>query len=70
VVVSGTARVTCGEKLLTLHEDQSTYIPIGEKHRLENTGKTPLELIEVQTGAYVGEDDIVRLEDVYGRTQK
>ncbi|MGH8562042.1 MAG: cupin domain-containing protein, partial [Nevskiales bacterium] len=70
VVVSGTARVTCGDREFTLSEDQSTYIPIGEKHRLENPGKLPLELIEVQTGSYVGEDDIVRFEDVYGRTQK
>jgi mannose-1-phosphate guanylyltransferase / mannose-6-phosphate isomerase len=70
VVVSGTAKVTCGEKEFMLSEDQSTYIPIGEKHRLENPGKLPLELIEVQTGSYVGEDDIVRFEDVYGRTPK
>jgi mannose-1-phosphate guanylyltransferase/mannose-6-phosphate isomerase len=69
VVVSGTARVTCGEKEFTLTEDQSTYIPIGEKHRLENPGKMALELIEVQTGSYVGEDDIVRFEDVYGRAK-
>jgi mannose-1-phosphate guanylyltransferase/mannose-6-phosphate isomerase len=69
VVVSGTARVTCGEKEFMLSEDQSTYIPIGEKHRLENPGKMPLELIEVQTGSYVGEDDIVRFEDVYGRAK-
>jgi mannose-1-phosphate guanylyltransferase/mannose-6-phosphate isomerase len=70
VVVSGTARVTCGEKEFLLDEDQSTYIPIGEKHRLENAGEIPLELIEVQTGEYVGEDDIVRFEDVYGRARK
>lgn len=68
IVVKGTARVTCGEKSFLLHEDQSTYIPLGEKHRLENPGKTPLELIEVQSGSYLGEDDIVRFEDVYGRT--
>ena len=67
VVVQGTARVTCGERVFLLHEDQSTYIPLGEKHRLENPGKVPLELIEVQSGAYLGEDDIVRFEDVYGR---
>lgn len=70
VVVSGTAQVTCGEKTFTLSEDQSTYIPIGIKHRLENPSETPLELIEVQTGSYVGEDDIVRFEDVYGRTPR
>jgi mannose-1-phosphate guanylyltransferase/mannose-6-phosphate isomerase len=70
IVVSGTALVTCGDKEFNLGEDQSTYIPIGEKHRLENRGSQPLELIEVQTGSYVGEDDIVRFEDVYGRTQK
>jgi mannose-1-phosphate guanylyltransferase/mannose-6-phosphate isomerase len=69
IVVKGTARVTCGEKVLLLHEDQSTYIPLGEKHRLENPGNIPLELIEVQSGGYLGEDDIVRFEDVYGRTQ-
>jgi mannose-1-phosphate guanylyltransferase/mannose-6-phosphate isomerase len=67
VVVSGTARVTCGEREVLLSEDQSTYIPLGTKHRLENPGKIPLHLIEVQTGAYLGEDDIVRFEDTYGR---
>ncbi|MFM7274888.1 MAG: cupin domain-containing protein, partial [Gammaproteobacteria bacterium] len=67
--VKGTARVTCGDHELMLHEDQSTYIPIGSKHRLSNPGKIPLELIEVQTGSYLGEDDIVRFEDVYGRTK-
>ncbi|MDD4732056.1 MAG: mannose-1-phosphate guanylyltransferase/mannose-6-phosphate isomerase [Desulfovibrio sp.] len=67
IVVNGTARVTVGEAVTLLSEDQSTYIPIGQKHRLENPGKIPLELIEIQTGAYLGEDDIVRLEDVYGR---
>ena len=67
VVVSGTAEVTIGEKTMELHENQSTYIPIGEVHRLANPGKVPLELIEVQVGSYTGEDDIVRLEDVYGR---
>jgi mannose-1-phosphate guanylyltransferase/mannose-6-phosphate isomerase len=70
VVVSGLAKVTCGERQFVLDEDQSTYIPIGEKHRLENPGETPLELIEVQTGSYVGEDDIVRFEDIYGRARK
>lgn len=67
VVVSGTAKITNGEKILTLTEDQSTYIPLGQKHRLENPGRIPLELIEVQTGSYLGEDDIVRFEDTYGR---
>ena len=67
VVVSGTAKVTCGDETLLLHEDQSTYIPIGVKHRLENVGKTPLYLIEVQSGSYLGEDDIVRFEDDYKR---
>ncbi len=68
VVVTGTARVTNGEKVFLLGEDQSTYIPLGHSHRLENPGKVPLELIEVQSGSYLGEDDIVRFEDVYGRT--
>jgi mannose-1-phosphate guanylyltransferase/mannose-6-phosphate isomerase len=67
VVVRGTARVTCGDKLYLLREDQSTYIPLGAKHRLENPGKLPLELIEVQSGGYLGEDDIVRFDDIYGR---
>lgn len=67
VVVKGTAKVTCGEKIFLLTEDQSTYIPLGTTHRVENPGKVPLEMIEVQSGAYVGEDDIVRFEDVYGR---
>ena len=69
VVVKGTARVTCGEKQFLLSEDQSTYIPLGEKHRLENPGSVPLELIEVQSGSYLGEDDIVRFDDVYGRAK-
>ena len=69
VVVRGTARVTCGEKVFFLSENQSTYIPIGEKHRLENPGTIPLEIIEVQSGSYLGEDDIVRYEDVYGRKE-
>ena len=64
----GTAWVTCEDKSFLLSEDQSTYVPLGHKHRLENPGKLPLELIEVQSGAYLGEDDIVRFEDVYGRT--
>ncbi|WP_035076502.1 mannose-1-phosphate guanylyltransferase/mannose-6-phosphate isomerase [Maridesulfovibrio zosterae] len=67
VVVHGTAKITNGEKEFMLTEDQSTYIPVGTKHRLENPGKIPLELIEIQTGAYLGEDDIVRFEDLYGR---
>lgn len=69
IVVQGTAQVTCGEKVFLLHEDQSTYIPLGEKHRLENPGNIPLELIEVQSGSYLGEDDIVRFDDVYGRAK-
>ena len=67
IVVKGTAEVTCGEKVLTLTENQSTYIPLGEVHRLANPGKIPLEIIEVQSGSYFGEDDIVRFEDKYGR---
>ncbi|MBP1207929.1 mannose-1-phosphate guanylyltransferase/mannose-6-phosphate isomerase [Duganella sp. 1411] len=67
VVVSGTARVTCGDSVTLLSENQSTYIPIGMNHRLENPGKLPLHLIEVQSGSYLGEDDIVRFEDVYQR---
>ena len=67
IVVQGTAEVTCGEEVFTLQEDQSTYIPLGTVHRLVNPGKIPLELIEVQSGSYLGEDDIVRFEDVYGR---
>ena len=67
IVVSGTGRVTRGEETLLLGENQSTYIPLGVKHRLENPGRVPLELIEVQSGSYLGEDDIVRFEDVYGR---
>jgi mannose-1-phosphate guanylyltransferase/mannose-6-phosphate isomerase len=67
VVVQGTAQVRCGEKTMLLSENQSTYIPLGEVHQLINPGKFPLEIIEVQSGAYLGEDDIVRLDDVYGR---
>ena len=67
VVVRGTARVTRGEETFLLTENESTYIPPGTKHRLENPGKLPLEIIEVQSGSYLGEDDIVRLEDAYGR---
>jgi len=68
IIVQGTAKVTCGDKEFIMSENESTYIPLGEKHRLENTGKIPLELIEVQTGSYLGEDDIVRFDDVYGRS--
>jgi mannose-1-phosphate guanylyltransferase/mannose-6-phosphate isomerase len=67
IVVRGTARVTRGEEVFLLTENQSTYIPLGVKHRLENPGRVPLELIEVQSGSYLGENDIVRFEDVYGR---
>lgn len=69
VVVSGTAEITCGDKKLLLTENQSTYIPLGEVHRLANPGTIPLEIIEVQSGTYLGEDDIVRLQDCYGRNQ-
>lgn len=68
IVVKGTAKVTNGEKVFILEENQSTYIPIGVRHRLENPGKTDLEMIEVQSGSYLGEDDIVRFEDTYGRS--
>ncbi|MBB2496145.1 mannose-1-phosphate guanylyltransferase/mannose-6-phosphate isomerase [Aquipseudomonas ullengensis] len=68
IVVSGTAQVTCDDKVFLLTENQSTYIPIASVHRLMNPGKIPLEIIEVQSGSYLGEDDIERLEDVYGRT--
>ncbi len=68
VVVSGTANVTIGEKTQMLSENESVYIPIGTVHALENPGKIPLELIEVQTGSYLGEDDIVRFTDWYGRS--
>lgn len=67
VVVSGTAEVTNGDKVMVLGENQSTYIPIGQMHRLANPGAEPLEIIEVQSGDYLGEDDIVRFEDTYGR---
>lgn len=69
VIVSGTAYVTRDNEISTLHEDQSTYIPLGTRHRLKNPGVIPLEIIEVQTGSYLGEDDILRFEDVYGRSQ-
>ena len=61
------AVVTCGDKTFVLRENESTFIPTGTLHRLENPGKVPLCMIEVQSGEYVGEDDIVRIEDVYGR---
>jgi mannose-1-phosphate guanylyltransferase len=69
IVVSGTAKVTNGEQTIIVTEDQSTYIPLGTIHALENPGKIPLEMIEVQTGSYLGEDDIVRFEDRYGRVK-
>jgi mannose-1-phosphate guanylyltransferase/mannose-6-phosphate isomerase len=69
IVVHGTAEVTCEDKVFMLGEDESTYIPLGHKHRLANPGRIPLELIEVQSGAYLGEDDIVRFEDIYGRSK-
>jgi mannose-1-phosphate guanylyltransferase/mannose-6-phosphate isomerase len=68
IVVSGTAEVTVGDKVVLLSENQSIYIPLGQTHRLANPGKVPLEIIEVQSGSYLGEDDIVRFEDTYGRT--
>ena len=67
IVVSGTARITRNDEVFLLEENQSTYIPIGAKHRIENPGKIPLHIIEVQSGSYLGEDDIVRFEDNYGR---
>jgi mannose-1-phosphate guanylyltransferase/mannose-6-phosphate isomerase len=67
VVVEGTAKVTIGDKVKLVGENQSVYIPVGDKHRMENPGKVPMVLIEVQTGSYLGEDDIVRYEDVYAR---
>jgi mannose-1-phosphate guanylyltransferase/mannose-6-phosphate isomerase len=70
IVVQGTARVTCGERSIILHENQSTFIGLGEKHRLENPGKEPLRLIEVQSGPYLGADDIARSENFYGLADK
>jgi len=67
IVVTGTARITRGEETFLLGENESTYIPVGTKHRIENPGKVPLHIIEVQSGSYLGEDDIVRFEDRYGR---
>jgi mannose-6-phosphate isomerase-like protein (cupin superfamily) len=69
IVVSGTARVTVNDTVQLVTENQSVYIPLGAKHRMENPGQVPMVLIEVQTGAYLGEDDIVRYEDVYSRGQ-
>lgn len=69
IVVRGTARVTCGDKTYLVTENESTFIPLGTRHRLENPGCVPLELIEVQSGSYLGEDDIVRFQDVYGREE-
>jgi mannose-1-phosphate guanylyltransferase len=69
IVVSGAARVTNGDKTYLVTENQSTYIPVGQIHALENPGVIPLELIEVQSGSYLGEDDIVRFEDRYGRVE-
>jgi mannose-1-phosphate guanylyltransferase len=70
IVVHGVATVTNGEKEIILHENESTYIPVGHIHRLENKGETDIEIIEVQTGDYLGEDDIVRYEDIYNRIKK
>ena len=67
IVVSGQARVTRGEEVFLLSENQSTYIPVGVRHRLENAGDRPLKIVEVQSGDYLGEDDIVRFEDRYNR---
>jgi mannose-1-phosphate guanylyltransferase len=67
VVVSGLAKVVNGEREILVHKNESTYIPAGQKHRLENPGVVPCVMIEVQCGDYLGEDDIVRFEDVYGR---
>jgi mannose-1-phosphate guanylyltransferase/mannose-6-phosphate isomerase len=69
IVVEGTAKVTIDEEVKTVTENQSVYIPLGAVHRMENPGKLPLTLIEVQTGSYFGEDDIIRYEDVYSRGQ-
>jgi len=68
IVVKGTAEITNGDQVITLSENQSTYIPLGQKHRLTNPGSIPLEIIEVQSGSYLGEDDIVRFEDTFGRS--
>ena len=67
MVVRGTAEVTIDERVVLVHENEAVYLPIGSMHRLANPGKIPLELIEVQVGSYTGEDDIIRVEDIYGR---
>ena len=67
VVVRGVAEITCGERTIILRENESTFIPLGERHRLSNPSAEPLEIIEVQSGAYLGEDDIIRIDDEYGR---
>jgi mannose-1-phosphate guanylyltransferase / mannose-6-phosphate isomerase len=67
-VVKGTAQVVLNDDTRTVHENESVYVPIGSVHRLANPGKIPLELIEVQVGSYLGEDDIVRFDDIYKRT--
>ncbi|MDR3496805.1 MAG: cupin domain-containing protein, partial [Ancalomicrobiaceae bacterium] len=67
IVVTGTARVTVDNTVTVLAENQSIYVPLGAVHRMENPGKIPLEMIEVQSGSYLGEDDIVRYEDIYNR---
>ncbi len=67
MVVKGTAEVTRNDQVLLVHENEAVYLPIGAMHRLTNPGKIPLELIEVQVGSYTGEDDIIRVEDIYGR---
>jgi mannose-1-phosphate guanylyltransferase/mannose-6-phosphate isomerase len=69
VIVEGIAKVTRGDETILIHENESVYLPMGMKHRIENPGKIPLHLIEVQSGSYLGEDDIVRIEDVYGRAE-
>jgi mannose-6-phosphate isomerase-like protein (cupin superfamily) len=69
-VVEGTAKVTVDEEVKLVSENQSVYIPLGAVHRMENPGKLPMVLIEVQTGSYLGEDDIIRYEDVYARSEE
>ena len=69
-MIKGSATVTCDERVFTLRANESTFIPLGSKHRLQNLGEEPVELIEVQTGSYLAEDDIVRFEDIYGRVKK
>ena len=69
IIVEGTAKVTKGQENLLLHENESIYLPMGITHCIENPGKIPLHLIEVQSGSYLGEDDIVRINDIYGRIE-